>query len=122
MGKLWAIIKREYLERVRTRWFIVATVFGPVFFGSLIIIPAYFAKKSKASTEFTNTIIIDATKVGVGQKVANAISEQRSATSIPPTVRVVSPAELSQAESTATKQVMLKQAIGYLVINDQTLL
>jgi ABC-2 type transport system permease protein len=122
MGKLWAIIKREYLERVRTRWFIVATVFGPVFFGSLIIIPAYFAKRSKASTEFTNTIIIDATKVGVGQKVANAISEQRSATSIPPTVRVVSPAELSQAESTATKQVMLKQASGYLVINDQTLL
>jgi ABC-2 type transport system permease protein len=122
MGKLWAIIKREYLERVRTRWFIVATVFGPVFFGSLIIIPAYFAKRSKASTEFTNAIILDATKVGVGQKVADAISAQRSATSIPPTVRVVSPAELSQAESTATKQVMLKQASGYLVINDQTLL
>lgn len=122
MGKLWAIIKREYLERVRTRWFVIATVFGPVFFGSLIIIPAYFAKKNKTSTEFTNTIILDATKVGMGQKVADAISKQRSGTAPPPTVRVIPPSELSQAESTATKQVTLKQASGYLVINDQTLL
>jgi ABC-2 type transport system permease protein len=122
MAKLWAIMKREYLERVRTRWFVVATIFGPVFFGSLIIIPAYFAKRNKASSEFTNTIILDATKVGIGQKVADAISEGRLATSVPPTVRVIAPSELSQAESTATKQVMLKQASGYLVMNDQTLL
>ena len=66
MAKLWAIIKREYLERVRTRWFVIATVFGPLFFGSLILVPAYMAKRSKASTEFTNTIILDATSTRVG--------------------------------------------------------
>ncbi|HUQ18499.1 MAG TPA: ABC transporter permease [Gemmatimonadaceae bacterium] len=121
MAKLWAIVKREYLERVRTRWFVIATVFGPVFFGSLIVIPAYMAKKSKASTEFTNTIILDATSVGIGQKVATAMSSQGAAGSILPNVRVVPSAALTQAESTATKQVVQKQASGYLVLNDQTL-
>jgi len=121
MAKLWAIIKREYLERVRTRWFIVATVFGPVFFGCLIIIPAYMAKKGKASTEFTNAIILDATNTGIGKKVSEAMGTGRMPGSLSPIVRVVPPAELSQAESTATRQVMNKQASGYLILDDQTL-
>ena len=121
MAKLWAIIKREYLERVRTRWFIFATVFGPVFLGSLIIIPAYMAKGRTSSTEFTNAIILDATKAGIGQRVADAMSVGRLPGSAAPNVRVVAPAELSQAESTSTRLVMNKQASGYLVLTDQTL-
>src|SRR6266550_4433125 len=121
MGKLWTIIKREYLERVRTRWFVVATVFGPVFFGSLILIPAYMARKSKASADFVNTIIIDATSSGTGQKVAEAINFRQPAGSVAPVVRIVLPSELTRAESTATHQVMAKQASGYVVIDEQTL-
>ncbi len=121
MAKLWAIIKREYSERVRTRWFIIATVFGPVFFGSLIIIPAYMAKRGKSSTEFTNATILDATTTGLGKKIADAMSFRREPGTLAPVVRVVPPQMLSQAESTATRQVMNKQASGYLVITDQTL-
>src|SRR6476661_7239821 len=120
MGKLWIIIKREYLERVRTRWFFIATIFGPVFFGSLIILPAYMAKRSKGSSEFVNIIILDATGTSVGQKIAAALDSGRPAGSVPPIVRVVPPAELSQAESTATHQVMNKQASGYVVLDAQT--
>ena len=47
MAKLWAIIKREYLERVRTRWFVFATIFGPLFFGAMIIVPACMAKNRR---------------------------------------------------------------------------
>jgi ABC-2 type transport system permease protein len=120
MAKLWTIIKREYLERVRTRWFFIATIFGPVFFGALIVLPAYMAKRAKGTSEFVNTIILDGTSTGVGQKVANALNAGRPAGSVPPIVRVVPPAELSQAESTATQQVMNKQASGYVVIDAQT--
>jgi hypothetical protein len=49
MQKLWAIVQREYLERVRTRWFAIATVFGPIVFGALMYLPAYAAMKSNAS-------------------------------------------------------------------------
>jgi ABC-2 type transport system permease protein len=121
MGKLWTIIKREYLERVRTRWFVIATVFGPVFFSSLILIPAYMARKSKATNDFANTIIIDATSTGTGQRVADALNFRRPSGSIAPVVRVVAPSDLTSAEKTATRQVMNKQASGYLVIDAVTL-
>jgi ABC-2 type transport system permease protein len=121
MAKLWAIIKREYLERVRTRWFIIATVFGPVFFGALIIIPAYIARKGNASTEFTNAIVLDASGVGIGPKVANAMMQGREPGSAAPLVRTIKPSELTQAESTATHQVMNKQSSGYLILDEQTL-
>jgi hypothetical protein len=42
MAKLWAIIKREYLERVRSKWFLIATFFGPIFFSAIIIVPAWW--------------------------------------------------------------------------------
>lgn len=121
MAKLWAIIKREYLERVRTKWFIFATVFGPIFFGAMIIIPAVLAKNSKGSTEFTNTRIIDATTSGIGQRISEVMNRDRQPGSVAPQVVVVKPTELTQAESTATRQVMAKQVSGYLIADERTL-
>lgn len=121
MAKLWAIIKREYVERVRTKWFLFATIFGPIFFGAMIIIPAVLAKQSKGSAEFTNTRILDATTTGIGERIAAIMSRERQPGSIPPQVMVVKPSELTQAESTATKQVMAKQLSGYLIADGRTL-
>src|SRR6476659_6472281 len=121
MAKLWAIIKREYLERVRTKWFIFATIFGPIFFGSMIIIPAVLAKNSKGSTEFTNARILDATTSGIGQRISEIMNRDRAPGSVAPQVFVLKPSELTQAESTATKQVMAKQVSGYLVADSRTL-
>ena len=55
MAKLWAIIKREYLERVRTKWFIFATVFGPIFFGAMIVISGIVQIVNIGMTIFSNT-------------------------------------------------------------------
>jgi ABC-2 type transport system permease protein len=121
MAKLWAIIKREYLERVRTKWFVIATVFGPVFFGTIIILPAWMAKRSASSTEYTNTVIIDATDTGIGERVAAAMKRVKLPGSAVPQVRIVAPDMLSAAESSATHQMIAKQASGYLVIDKQTL-
>ncbi|MGA9526903.1 MAG: ABC transporter permease [Terriglobales bacterium] len=43
MHKTWLIIKREYLERVRTRSFIVLTLLAPVIMTALMILPAKLA-------------------------------------------------------------------------------
>jgi ABC-2 type transport system permease protein len=121
MAKLWAIIKREYLERVRTKWFIIATIFGPIFFGAMIIVPAVLAKRGRATAEFTNTRILDATTTGIGQRVADAMMRNRPAGTIAPDVVVLRASELTQAESTATKQVTAKQISGYAVLDVRTL-
>lgn len=39
MSRLWPLVKREYLERVRTKAFVIGTVLGPLLMGALTIIP-----------------------------------------------------------------------------------
>jgi len=43
MKKVWVIIKREYLVRVRTRAFAIGTVISPVLLLGLIILPGFLA-------------------------------------------------------------------------------
>lgn len=49
MNKIFLIIRREYLTRVRKRSFIVMTILGPILMAALIILPVYFANVSKGS-------------------------------------------------------------------------
>ncbi|HMJ18324.1 MAG TPA: ABC transporter permease [Gemmatimonadaceae bacterium] len=120
MAKLWAIIKREYLERVRSKWFLIATFLGPIFFAAIIIIPAWIASKSTATSQVYNTTILDVTGTGFGQRLAFAIAGDTTDKEKIPTVRVVAPEALTQAESTATRDVMQKEKVGYLVVDKQT--
>jgi ABC-2 type transport system permease protein len=121
MAKLWAIIKREYLERVRSKWFLIATFFGPIFFSAIIIVPAWLASKSKATSDVYNTTILDATGTGFGNRLASNIAGDTAAGGTKPTVRVVAPSELTAAESVATREVMRKEKSGYIVVNQQTI-
>ena len=66
MKKLWAVLKREYLERVRTKWFLVATVFGPLLFGAILYLPAYMAGREQASADVARIRILDATGERLG--------------------------------------------------------
>jgi ABC-2 type transport system permease protein len=120
MAKLWAIIKREYLERVRSKWFLIATFFGPIFFAAIIIIPAWIASKSTATSQVYNTTILDVTGTGFGHQLALAIAGDTTDKTRIPDVRIVAPAALTQAESTATREVMKKEKVGYLVVDKQT--
>lgn len=121
MAKLWAIVKREYLERVRSKWFVVATMFGPVIMGALVIVPAYITAKSKSTEAIYNTRILDATNTGIGDRISLSIVGNNRKAKVRPTVLVVPPSALSQAESTATYDIMQRRLNGYLVLDQQTL-
>ncbi len=43
-AKLWAVVRREYLERVRTKGFVIATVLGPAIMAAMMVIPAFVAR------------------------------------------------------------------------------
>lgn len=43
MHKIWAVVRREFLERVRNKWFIISTVLGPVFMIGITVLPALLA-------------------------------------------------------------------------------
>ena len=46
MDKIWLVIKREYLTRVRNKTFILSTILLPLFFIGFIFASAYFSIKS----------------------------------------------------------------------------
>ncbi|NBV52405.1 MAG: hypothetical protein EBR83_02550, partial [Verrucomicrobia bacterium] len=52
-----AVIKREYLERVRTKWFIITTVFGPVFFLAISVLPGLLTVQLEAATGWDRGVI-----------------------------------------------------------------
>lgn len=60
-GDVWAVIRREYLQRVRSKWFIAATIGAPIFMMALIIVPAYFASQGAQSER--DIAIVDGTDV-----------------------------------------------------------
>ncbi len=43
MIKFFAVIKREYIQRVRTKFFVVATILGPVIMASFVVLPMLLA-------------------------------------------------------------------------------
>ncbi len=61
MREVWAVIRREYLQRVRSKWFIFSTIGIPVGMAALFIIPAYFgAQGSRAERDI---VLLDRTGV-----------------------------------------------------------
>lgn len=120
MGKLWAVLEREYSERVRTKWFLISTFFGPVLLAAMMIIPAWLSIRSREAVDLTNVVVIDATGTDLGNGIAEALASGPRTARRRPEVRVVSPAQVSQAESTVTRQVMSERYNGYIVLDEET--
>jgi ABC-2 type transport system permease protein len=121
MAKLWAVIKREFLERVRNKWFIVVTIFGPVFFGVIMVLPAYLSVRGMRDVKVSDIRIIDATGTGLGDRVATRLNGGPMGDAASTQVVVVAPNEVAAAESLATKDVMAKVRRGYLVLDSLTI-
>jgi ABC-2 type transport system permease protein len=141
MDKLWVVIKREYLERVRSKWFIFTTIFGPVFFAAITILPSYMTMKGMKNAKVASIHILDATGTGLGHRVADRLAKQQDAAAapaadgrlagravtltpsqaIPSVVEDINAPKLAVAESLATKDVMNNVSPGYLVLDSATL-
>ncbi|MCU0634254.1 MAG: ABC transporter permease [Gemmatimonadaceae bacterium] len=120
MDKLMAIVRREYMERVRTRWFLIATVFGPVLFGVLMFLPAIIASKQSATDDVRRVVILDATGTDLGRRVARGLNGGVFGDTAVTRVEVVSPGGMAAAESLATRAVQDERAKGYLVLDSAT--
>lgn len=119
MAKLWAVIGREYMERIRSKWFLFATIFGPLLLGILLILPPLMALRTKPSEEAANIVILDATTSGIGARVAATLP--RTPSTPRAQVRVLAVGALTAAESTATHEVVRNAVRGYLVLDSATL-
>lgn len=127
ISKLLVVAKREYLERVRSRWFLVMTLIVPVIFSGAMLFPVYVAARSSASgSALRNIAIVDATGTGLGEQIATTIKTDSTlgrADSIAPRVIVASPADVPARERELAAEVEQPNKLtGYLVLTDSTII
>src|SRR6266700_327004 len=74
--KIWAVIRREFVERVRSKWFWVSAILGPLFFAAIIIIPLHFAAAGGTKA----IVVVDGTTSGFGARVADSLARDSAFT------------------------------------------
>jgi ABC-2 type transport system permease protein len=121
MARLWTVIRREYLERVRSKWFVIATLFGPLFFGALMTIPAWLSLRNMQPTEPSRITILDATGTSLGRRVAERLTGGLFGDTTGARVEIVAPSALAAAESLATIAVIRNEATGFVVLEPTAL-
>jgi len=105
--KIWAVIRREFVERVRSKWFWFSALLGPVFFGAMIVVPVLFAGAGGTR----RIAVLDATTGAFGERVAAGLRHGKifRATRVPAGAGVV---------DSLTQLVGAKQLDGFLILTD----
>ena len=76
MRRVLAVARREYIERVRSKAFVVGTVLGPLLLGGVMLGPSVLMSKQRGRA--LRVAVMDDTK-RVGAGVVRALGEQRVA-------------------------------------------
>lgn len=74
MNKVWAVIRREFLERVRTKAFLLGTFLFPIFLAAMMVLPALLLT-GDAGTK--RVALVDGASGGFGARVEGAMRAAR---------------------------------------------
>jgi len=58
---VWAVIRREYLQRVRSKWFIGVTIAAPIIMIAMIVVPIFLSARGNESDQ--DLLIVDGSDV-----------------------------------------------------------
>jgi ABC-2 type transport system permease protein len=104
-----AVIRREYLQRVRSKWFVFGTIAGPVFMIAIFAIPIVFGLRDEARERAI--VIMDRTGVlyeGVASRLGEALDIER--------------VEFSEGvEAVLESRIENREISGVLVLDESTL-
>jgi ABC-2 type transport system permease protein len=114
MRKVWVIIRREFVERVRSKWFVIGTTLGPVLMGAMIVLPIVLAGQGVARRSI---VVVDATSGEVGRQLVELLGQAGLVRS----TRVAAlPADVSRAADSLALDVGFEAIDGFLIITDAT--
>ena len=119
MGKLLVVFRREYLERVRSRWFVIGTLLGPAFLLLIVGAPRLMGDRSEGSRDVARIDVIDATGTALGTRVANALREKYPL-SRGPYLRTATAAQVPIEEDRSVLRVQRDEVLGTLVLDSAT--
>lgn len=110
--KTLAVIRREFVERVRTRWFWVGTILGPLLMVGLIGVQILLAGRKVGERRMA---VVDATTTGFGRALTGQLGAAVTRFHV---IRV--PATPSVPDS-LLGEVEAKRLDGFLLVSDSTL-
>ena len=109
MRKIWAIVRREFVERVRTRWFWVGALLGPMLFGVVFFLSGQLGRGGGLK----RIAVVDATATQVGARIAEQLARSGNwATEVPAAPGAI---------DSLTAQVRAKRLDGFLIVTDAAL-
>jgi ABC-2 type transport system permease protein len=109
MRKIWAIVRREFVERVRTRWFWIGALLGPVLFGVVFFLTGQLGRGGGLK----RIAIVDGTPTQVGVRIAEQLRLSGNwAIRVPAAAGVI---------DSLTAQVQAKRLDGFLIVTDAAL-
>jgi ABC-2 type transport system permease protein len=114
MHKIWVVVRREFLEKVRTKWFVISTVLGPLLMASFIVVPILMAERGASERKI---LVVDASTDGFGAAVVQALRGPG------PIQAELVPTSVGRIESVADSLNALvgeKALDGYLLVTDAT--
>ena len=124
MNNIWTLIKREYLERVRSRSFIIFTVAMPAIMAAAVLIPAKLGEMNAPAERSIVIVANDAVLADVvGHELGNPKLHGSDAGPSPPTIYVIKvETDTSDAErGRLEEQVTAGQITGFLWLSEDAL-
>jgi len=118
-GKVLTVIRREYLERVRSKAFIIGTVLGPVLMGAMMVVPMLLAK-SRAGSSLLRVAVVDQTG-NLGGSVEEALRAALWDGKARFDVRPSGPGTTGDQEKNLREAVLKGQLDGFLVLPEGAL-
>jgi ABC-2 type transport system permease protein len=115
MRKIWVVIRREFLEKVRTKWFIISTVLGPLLMIGFIAVSIMMAEGGVAQRRIA---VVDVGSSGLGERLWRMLSAPEQWE-----VRLIDAqaADLERVTDSLTTSVGLKEFDGYLIVTDEAI-
>jgi ABC-2 type transport system permease protein len=113
MHKIWVVVRREFVERVRNKWFVISTVVGPVLMALFIFLPFLLAE---SGGRHRSIAVVDLTTGGFGKRVATVVNASGSMSA---SRLVAGSISLEAIEDSLAHLVGAKALDGFLIISDE---
>ena len=107
--KIWAVVRREFVERVRRRWFWIMALVGPLFFGAVFVLPSVLARGGGVR----QIVVVDGTAGPLGRRITDSLNATRAFDAV--VVRAG-----GRVLDSLTTEVEEKRLSGFLILTDAT--
>lgn len=115
MSKVWAVVRREFLERVRTKWFLISTILGPLFMLALMVVPGLLATRTGRGSRIA--LVDEQSGTLAGRLEAQLAGGGRFRLEIVPATRE----SRARIADSLTREVQAERLEGFLAVSAATL-